>query len=60
MTGHSDRFALTNDPEPAASHRVGRLISTFLDMKSAERGASENTLAAYRRDLSAASQMIGT
>src|SRR5437868_3633421 len=28
-----------------------RLIETFLDMMSAERGASENTLAAYRRDL---------
>jgi integrase/recombinase XerD len=28
-----------------------RLIETFLDMMSAERGASANTLAAYRRDL---------
>ena len=26
-------------------------IETFLDMMSAERGASQNTLAAYRRDL---------
>jgi integrase/recombinase XerD len=29
----------------------GRLIEAFLDMMSAERGASANTLAAYRRDL---------
>ncbi len=29
----------------------GHLIDTFLDMMSAERGASINTLAAYRRDL---------
>ncbi|HEY1962037.1 MAG TPA: site-specific tyrosine recombinase XerD [Rhizomicrobium sp.] len=28
-----------------------RLIESFLDMMSAERGASQNTLAAYRRDL---------
>ncbi len=28
------------------------LVETFLDMMSAERGASANTLAAYRRDLS--------
>ena len=28
------------------------LIENFLDMMSAERGASANTLAAYRRDLS--------
>ena len=28
-----------------------RLIESFLDMMSAERGGSENTLAAYRRDL---------
>ena len=29
----------------------GALIENFLDMMSAERGASQNTLAAYRRDL---------
>ncbi|MFL6688569.1 MAG: site-specific tyrosine recombinase XerD [Alphaproteobacteria bacterium] len=29
----------------------GRLIESFLDMMSAERGVSANTLAAYRRDL---------
>ena len=28
-----------------------RLIEAFLDMMSAERGASANTLAAYRHDL---------
>ena len=27
------------------------LIESFLDMMSAERGASENTIAAYRRDI---------
>ncbi|HWX89548.1 MAG TPA: hypothetical protein VNY75_04535, partial [Rhizomicrobium sp.] len=32
---------------PGSAH----LIETFLDMRSAERGAGANTLAAYRRDL---------
>lgn len=31
--------------------RAGALIKSFLEMMSAERGAAENTLAAYRRDL---------
>lgn len=39
-------------PDKATTDR--RLIDQFLDMKSAERGASPNTLAAYRRDLDAA------
>jgi len=30
---------------------VSPLIESFLDMMSAERGASPNTLTAYRRDL---------
>ena len=34
-----------------ARHSDDRLIELFLDMLAAERGASENTLAAYRRDL---------
>ncbi|HTK79574.1 MAG TPA: site-specific tyrosine recombinase XerD [Rhizomicrobium sp.] len=39
-------------PERAKLPREGaRLIESFLDMMSAERGASANTLAAYRRDL---------
>jgi integrase/recombinase XerD len=39
-------------PERATLPRDGaRLIEAFLDMMSAERGASANTLAAYRRDL---------
>ncbi len=33
------------------SQADGALIESFLDMMSAERGASANTLAAYRRDL---------
>ena len=40
-----------SDSAPAASHEPARLISDFLDMMAAERGASDNTLAAYRRDL---------
>jgi integrase/recombinase XerD len=32
-------------------HADDRLIELFLDMLAAERGATENTLAAYRRDL---------
>jgi len=37
--------------EPAG--RDSRLIDRFLEMMSAERGAAQNTLAAYQRDLSA-------
>ncbi|WP_119392879.1 site-specific tyrosine recombinase XerD [Taklimakanibacter lacteus] len=37
--------------EPA--RRDSRLIERFLEMMSAERGAAQNTLAAYQRDLSA-------
>ena len=36
-----------------------RLIDAFLEMMSAERGASENTLAAYRRDLVDWASVIG-
>src|ERR1700748_968308 len=35
-------------PEPASEPR---LINAFLDMVSAERGGADNTLEAYRRDL---------
>lgn len=38
------------------SHRDEALLTQFLDMKSAERGASANTLSAYRRDMDAAFQ----
>lgn len=34
-------------------------LETFLEMMSAERGASENTLAAYRRDLEDAAEFFG-
>ncbi|TIT04783.1 MAG: recombinase XerD, partial [Mesorhizobium sp.] len=33
-------------------------IEAFLEMMSAERGAAENTLASYRRDLEDASEAI--
>ncbi|PXW68479.1 integrase/recombinase XerD [Blastomonas natatoria] len=36
-----------------------RLIDRFLEMMAAERGASVNTLAAYRRDLEQASEILG-
>jgi integrase/recombinase XerD len=35
----------------SAKHPDDRLVELFLDMLAAERGAGENTLAAYRRDL---------
>src|SRR5690348_1945153 len=45
----------SSSPTPASRAELAapdaRLIETFLDMMSAERGASANTLAAYRRDL---------
>ena len=34
-------------------------IEAFLEMMSAERGAAENTLASYRRDLEDASEFLG-
>jgi integrase/recombinase XerD len=37
----------------------GRLIERFLEMMAAERGASVNTLAAYRRDLEAYAEDMG-
>jgi integrase/recombinase XerD len=36
-----------------------RLIALYLDMLAAERGAGQNTLAAYRRDLADVSQFLG-
>ena len=39
--------------------RDGRLIDRFLEMMAAERGASPNTLAAYRRDLEAYTADMG-
>jgi integrase/recombinase XerD len=39
-------------PSEASRHNL-RLIERFLEMMAAERGASANTLAAYRRDLEA-------
>ncbi len=36
-----------------------RAIALFLNMMAAERGAAANTLAAYRRDLEGASEMLG-
>ena len=40
--------------------RDGRLIERFLEMMSAERGASANTLAAYGRDLEAYAGFLST
>src|SRR5437762_10717600 len=37
----------------------GRLITLFLDMLAAEQGAGDNTLQAYRRDLSDFSEFLG-
>lgn len=38
---------------------MGAVIDAFLDMLAAERGAAANTLAAYRRDLEGAEDLIG-
>jgi integrase/recombinase XerD len=39
---------------------IGAEIDTFLAMLAAERGAATNTLAAYRRDLESAEEMLGS
>ena len=38
---------------------MGAASNAFLDMLAAERGAAVNTLAAYRRDLEGAEELIG-
>src|SRR5262245_44078765 len=43
----------------AQSSSDAALIELFLDMLAAERGAAENTLAAYRRDLADFSAALG-
>lgn len=40
--------------------RTAALVESFLEMMSAERGASENTLAAYRRDLDDAAEFTAS
>jgi integrase/recombinase XerD len=42
---------MTSDRRAQISAQDRALIDCFLDMMSAERGASQNTLAAYRRDI---------
>ena len=42
-----------------AARRNHRLIERFLEMMAAERGASANTLSAYRRDLEAYAEERG-
>ena len=45
-------MARTRAPRPkGAAEQSAYLIENFLDMMGAERGASANTLVAYRRDL---------
>ena len=41
------------------THTDARLIHLFLDMLAAEQGAGENTLDAYRRDLTDFSEFLG-
>ena len=52
MVGEVDREAM---PDP----RDSTLIDRYLTMMAAERGASRNTLLAYRNDLEDASARIG-
>ena len=49
----------SHGPPPAPSRRVDSAIDAFLSMLAAERGAAANTLAAYRRDLEGAEQLLG-
>lgn len=44
--------------DSSENSRDNRLIERFLEMMSAERGAAQNTLAAYQRDLSAYSAFL--
>ncbi len=46
-------------PAHTPSHKQGGAIDEFLVMLAAERGAAANTLAAYRRDLAGAEELIG-
>lgn len=46
-------------PKRARPDVGSRVVETFLSMLAAERGAAQNTLAAYRRDLEATRQAIG-
>lgn len=39
--------------------KIGTPVETFLAMLAAERGAARNTIAAYRRDLAGAADLIG-
>ncbi len=45
--------------EPAAQGQGTQAVERFLEMMAAERGAAANTLAAYARDLAAASDIVG-
>ncbi|BDA86114.1 tyrosine recombinase XerD [Aureimonas sp. SA4125] len=49
-------------PSPAArpASRDGVDIETFIEMMAVERGAAENTLSAYRRDLDDSSDFLGS
>ena len=44
--------------EPIAPRRVSRYLEAFLELLLAERGASPNTIAAYRRDLEDAARFL--
>src|SRR3546814_8173653 len=43
----------------ASAMKDSALIERFLEMMAAERGASRNTLSAYRRDLEQAARLAG-
>lgn len=54
------RMAPAAGPAPTDNVRAeGDAIGQFLAMLAAERGAAANTIAAYRRDLEAAAEVIG-
>src|SRR5687767_934162 len=53
------RDSQARPPATSREREVGSATEAFLSMLAAERGAAANTLAAYRRDLAGAAQILG-
>src|SRR3978361_384823 len=50
---------MRNPSKPPSKTSDAKLINLFLDMLAAEQGAGDNTLDAYRRDLTGFSEFLG-